>query len=424
MQESHNRVGLLRRILITHLNGPLFYLAFVASCFPYVVFFPGAASDLQPAALVFAIVFISLSRRIPPREKLSGMVWIEAVILAISAAYAFLKFAIDPNFTIRSFAYFLSPLVFYLMGVRSTQERLLNQRQLFYIALIWLAVGCAQKFAMPTFGYELLRAPRTTAERGVTSLAAEPSFYAIQMLLLMLLNWIEPFRQLNNKTDSKNFQIYFFTEILLILQIVLLSQSFLGILLLLLFLFFRAISRFPILTLVTLIPTILIIRGFQPELADFFYQFRANGRAINIVWKLLSAPEKLLMFDQSMGERLSDIVLSIHSYQLDPYLNIGANTDEWSNFTKSTLKDFRFLQFSSGGSRVMSGIGTALYELGTVGLILSGGFLMPMLRAKRKAVIASLTLIACLLNATQLAIPMVGIILGVLIGSKTRSNQL
>jgi hypothetical protein len=409
-----------------HLLSLLLSLSLISACFPYFVIFKATESDLQPAPLCLAVVFIFVSLPQLLRTKIAINFWIIFSLLFTAASFGLLKFAIEPNFTFRSLAYFLSPLIFFVIGVESLQLSRLSDKFLFYVSCIWFLAAVIQRFIKPDFAYLILNAPRTTAERGVTSLAAEPSFYAIQILMLIILNWIRPIEAVGRR-NSIFFKINIrqLTEILLMIQIIFFAQSFLGVLLLAFFIFMRAFSVWPLVSVTTLAILGLLTSFFHHELTEYLYQIRANGRAINLVWKILHNPATIVVSDQSMGERLTDIILSFYSFLSDPFFNVGNSTAEWKQFTRDNMNSFPFLKYSLGGSRIMSGIGTALYELGTVGFILFTSFLAPTLQFKnRKTIVASLTLVVCLINATQLALPLAGIILGTLALQTHPANSL
>jgi hypothetical protein len=164
------------------------YGCIVAASFPYVKLLYATESDLQPPAIVFALVFLLSSLPMLATQKLSPKSWLLIFMLLIPAGFALLKFAVEPSFSVRSTLYFFSLLIFVIIGLNSNLSKILTPKFFLSVAAVWLLFGLGQRYFQPQFGSWLLRSPRTSSGRGVYALAAEPSFYAIQLLLLLILN--------------------------------------------------------------------------------------------------------------------------------------------------------------------------------------------------------------------------------------------
>lgn len=391
----------------------ILFACLLACCFPYIKIFHATESDLQPAALGLAILFIFSTLPNLARTKYSGNSWMLLGGLAAPAIFAMLKLMLEHDFSLRSAAYYLSIPVFLIIGVEVNRSKLLTQKLLLLVTLVWLCVGLVQKYHDPDFCYSLLRAPRTTANRGVVSLAAEPSFYSIQALMLTMLNWlISPIRRLRRRISL---HVYVMTELLLIYQIVALSQSFFGVLLLAIFITVRFCLYKPVASTLTGITGAWIWYKYGRSIAGYIEANSSGRRIFSLVAQGLRNPMDILLQDQSAGERITDIVLSFHSLNFEPTLSPGSNTSEWLNFVNVHQHDFNFLKFAAHGSRVMSGAGTALFELGTMGLAIGICFLLPIFNFSKKSAVVAMALSITLVAAIPLSMPLVGVILGLAI---------
>jgi hypothetical protein len=384
----------------------------LASCFPYVKFIYSTESDLQPFALGLGLFFLFLASPILLRQKNSKIFWLILSMLSAPMIFASLKLLIDPNFSVRSAAYYLSVPVFFIFGVESSKAKVWTSKFLFLVATIWLFVGLAQKHLDPELGRSILQTMRTTPNRGVVSLATEPSFYAIQCLMLIIMNWIMSAEKNNGLRRIANLSSL--TEILLIFQIVFLAQSFMGTLLLLIFLALRLGAKFPTASLSLGVLMLLFYISYGESVGEYLTTNFPDRRMLWLIGKSLRSSSEIISFDQSAGERISDIVLSFYSMIIEPWLNPGLSSAEWASFAMQHIQDFNYLKFSAFGPRIMSGFGTGFFELGTMGVLIPLAFMMPMLPIIRKNLVVTFTFLIILIAAIQLSLPLVGIILGVL----------
>ncbi len=405
---------------INSIQKKILFTCLLACCFPYIKIFYATESDLQPAALCLAVLFICSTLPILARTKYSLNKWVLFGGLAAPAIFALVKVLIETDFTLRSAAYYVSIPVFFLIGIESTRSKLWTPKLLLLITLVWLCVGLVQKYYDPDFCYSLLRAPRTTANRGVVSLAAEPSFYSSQALMLLILNWlISPIRRHGNRIYISASLI---TELLLIYQILALSQSFFGVMLLAIFVTVRLCLYKPAASMLTGITGLWIWFIYGKNIADYFEANFTGRRIFSLLAQGLRNPMEILLKDQSAGERITDIVLSFHSLNLEPILSPGSNTSEWFNFVNVHQHDFNFLKFAAHGARIMSGTGTAIFELGTMGMAIALCFLLPLSNFSKKSVVVAFALSITLVAAIPLSMPLVGIILGLAI-APTRTQH-
>jgi hypothetical protein len=392
----------------------------LACCFPYVKTIHATDSDLQPPALLLGVLFLLALIPSLVSNKQTKLVWLMGSMLTLIASFALVKLYLDPGFTLRSAAYYLSPIVFFAMGVTYRRQQMFSNKLLFIVASTWLLVGLAQKFYDPRFAYDLLRYPRTSENRGVVGLAAEPSFYAIQSLMLLILNWL--MRPPTKAGIKRYLNLSNLTALILILQILFLAQSFFGVILLLIFVAIYLVAKYPVFTSSLAVFATLSLAYFAPSPTDLDTFKTSNRRVLVLIAKAIEDPSKILTSDQSAGERLTDIVLSFKSLLMEPIINPGSNTTVWRDFVSENIGNVSYLKFAAPGSRIMSGIGSGVFELGSMGLILGLCFLLPVVRRDRMAQITAITLFIVLLAATPLSLPLVGIILGI-VASPGRIKQ-
>jgi len=394
----------------------------LACYFPYIVVGSATESDLQPAALICGLLFVCISTPNLSRVSRPKIEWVTLILLFIPACYALAKLALDSSFTTRSAAYYLSLPVFFIVGSELLRRNLLTPTILFTVSIIWLSSGLIQKYFDPTFGYGLMHAPRTTPNRGVVSLAAEPSFYAIQCLMLMMANSLTT-RKTSGLT-RKAFNLSTLTELILIFQIIFLARSFFGVLLLLIFLLVRMFISIPFKAAFLSLIFLLVFGVTGQDLSDLVLQKLPEGRIFSLISRASKEPLDILITDQSAGERLTDIVLSFYSFAEEPILNPGRGTLDWRSYVAEHMGNFDYLNFSAGGERIMSGLGAAAFELGTIGCLILLAFLLPLVTFDKRAQVIMLALILSLLAAIQLSLPLVGVLVGATLVSRRQRSPL
>jgi hypothetical protein len=153
---------------------------------------------------------------------------------------------------------------------------------------------------------------------------------------------------------------------------------------------------------------------FAPSPGDLTFLETSNIRLLQLVFKTLQDPFKVITIDQSAGERLTDIVLSFQSLLTESIISPGSNTSVWRDFVSQNIGTVIYLKFAAPGSRIMSGIGAAVFELGSIGLLFGLCVLMPLVRRDKMTQIASVALFIVLLAAIPLALPLVGVLVGIM----------
>lgn len=153
---------------------------FLAVLFPYVSPVP-TPYDTQPWALALSLLILTMFLG-SGRFLLPCPLW----ALLISFIYAALIFSFNRGpmlGALRSLVGYAS--VFCIAGAAYLTARWLRPKVFVGAVLIWALVGFIQLTVYKEFGQQLVPRLSTSAERGVTSLAVEPSYYAITAVFFL-----------------------------------------------------------------------------------------------------------------------------------------------------------------------------------------------------------------------------------------------
>ncbi len=383
--------------------------------FPYISLF-NTPFDTQPFALIFSILLflILLDRK---QNALSFPLPLWFILLIFFYAIYFYLIISDWVYGYRSLAGYAS---IFFIGLASYKTfKYVNLKFYFSAISIWLIVGLMQLLVEKKLGQWLLPRMSTDAFRGVTSLAVEPSYYAIVCIFLLILN--EIFR-INGKYSRK---LYFVIMLALSFQI-LISLSGMGLLFLAIFffskfisaiIFDRTIKNLSMLSFIVIIPLISILSFlFIPELQ--------NTRGGDLLIKVIRDPITVFYTDGSVADRASHLLLSFYSLIYSHGVGLGLGT--WNNYADSLVswaggwvEEIATDKLTLSG-RIMSGWGSAIFELGIIGIFLIFIFLWIMLvgicrNKKMRSVYATsiIVIFFIMLMAVPLAFPLFGYTLGV-----------
>lgn len=368
--------------------------------FPYLAPLP-LPTDTQPYALLVAgIALLLLGLRAPVPVALL------ALLLPVAVAFLLLPADIG-NFTAwRSALAYVS-----LFAIASATLLLargghpLSDRLLAASVYVWFTVGVLQMFAGRTLLTGLVSEARTTADRGVTALATEPSHYATVAAFLLLLLF------LRGRERS-------LAGLLCVVQIVLLAQSAQVALLLafVVVVYGLAMAR-PVVFLVGLLAPLAVLAAWGLEVT-----LRTDGlRILELLSLLIDNPALLVVADPSGNQRLAAIFFAFKGF-LDHGFLPGSLADFGAYMGAQLDSGAWPLFFADPTERILSGYGAALYELGMFGLavpLVAGFGLFRYFRGSvRHAVVASALLHPLMLTAVPLAVPLVGLTIGMCYGPR------
>jgi hypothetical protein len=214
--------------------------------------------------------------------------------------------------------------------------------------VLWFVAGCLQLLIEPSILNILLNS-RTTEGRGVTGLAPEPSYYGLTIIQMWLLLYVV------NKKRALRLDVLTICA----LQIFVLSKSPLAIIIAisLLFLYFLFNPNKILLIVLIVLMGVFIF-------SDIFI---ISGRFARFIEVVKENPGGLLYVDGSVSERFFHIYLSIkHSFAnyLVPH---GFNSFEYVVDLGQSQYDAYW--WAMAKTKILSGIGASLFELGWFGLV-------------------------------------------------------
>lgn len=216
-------------------------------CFmPFVKFIPlGLKTDTQPLALMWAFLYI-LKRGINDRKLyLSRHYLFLCFYLVICAFFILMMNPFLPSSKLNGPDYGFCVVrnlitvgsIILITGASSLllKRNGLNERLIKILINVWFVVGIVQRYFDANFLTSIVANARTSGNRGVVSLASEPSFYGYMCLLFGL--FVYDFK--------KNRALYFIN---IIVQIIFLAKSFNTIILISVFVFFIGLKRISLFT--------------------------------------------------------------------------------------------------------------------------------------------------------------------------------
>ena len=318
-------------------------MLFTMLLFPFVRFIPIEAlgSDTQIHCLIIPMMALFLAKK----TKLPRIYFLLFIPIAV-ATFFLIKEPIN-NFAVitRWMQYnglFLGCAGSYIL-LKSDNKKILNEKYLLIIFLIYFFVGLIQTFFYKEFLNFLVSSTgmRSSVSRGVTSLSNEPSFYADNNFLFFLL-----FNSLNLKYKKT-------VSFLAIFQTLFFARSSLGLCLFAVYFFLNFIFRFNLKKLaIYSIGLILIIISFN--------LFLKNTRIYTLSNLLIQNPQ-LILKDNSANKRSGGLIQGIKGSIDNNFLPNGFEKWKYYSTEQNTLENENaILVPEKGGSR----IGSTLFELG------------------------------------------------------------
>ena len=265
---------------------------------------------------------------------------------------------------------------------------------------IWLFAGLMQVvFGKYVFGF--LVAARTTYDRGVTSLAPEPTYFAVVLVFLSWLIWIESGYRL---THGARLLI-----IINVISVVVLAKSAMGVVFILLFLsvylMTYALSKKAMYLILFLMPLLFVSSGEN-------YYVEEESRVSKIYDKMKNDPLHIIEEDASINSRVAHVAIPLYGVLSDYGKPHGYNV--YAEQAESLVNYFDgIFWYGYGGDKIMSALASSLYELGwfSVALVMYVVMLLRNTINIRHAFINTVIMFAYLMAAIPIAFPMTGMIL-------------
>jgi hypothetical protein len=389
-------------------------LLFFMVCFPYISLID-TPFDTQPYAVAFSTLILILMLVYQKDVKIHKLLIPYLIVLA----YALIMYLLNPNATgLRSLVGYASVCILAIAGF--TCFKSVKTKHFISVVIVWFVFGVSQLLISKRLGAFLLPRLSTSEERGITSLAVEPSLYSVICIYFLILNDIF----LARKSYSK--KIHFSVSVLIIIQL-LLSRTGVGFVLFFIYLISKMISQRNVVRIfqsfIGILSLFIIIVLLLLNVPDL-----KMTRLGSLVYLLFNNPSMLIFSDGSIIDRIVHIVVShlsiFYSYGL------GLGLGNWSIFAHSLVdhiggftSEIASIYMTTGSGRIMSGWGTAIFELGLIGVLFLGAFIYLMRLGYRrtsgeikKVYLSSfITLYFLMLMAVPLSFPLFGYMIGVFV---------
>lgn len=347
--------------------------------------------DTQPFAFIlgFAATITFLSNKIPIGIWLLILPSIATLIIALASTTL-----IDG---LRSLVIYSSPWVFASLAYLSIKKKIDISTYIGYMLFLWFLIALIQWVINPQL-FEFFVSARTTTDRGVTSLAPEPSFYGlsiIQMWLVLLM--IKPDYALRPLIIG-----------LCIFQVFLMAQSTLAIIIFIIIFLTYALRNV----------ILLFISIFAATFLTFYIQNTDNksNRFFLLLEGFLESPSDILYMDGSISDRFYHIFLSLKYSSASGFSPHGFS--EFSDLIIKAKLQYDSFWWGEASNKIMSGIGGALFELGWLAFIYFVIFYAYLVTSRdisfgNKLAIGMGTFLI-LLNSVTMAAPFFGIMIGIM----------
>lgn len=373
--------------------------------------------DTQPYALLFATV--ALLAWIS-KERVGALPTRLACCLLVAVA-ATLMWGLGGGTLVgaRSLAGYATFALVAVLAYWSSDQRL--GRTLPILVAIMGTVALIQSFVHREFLAQLLPRLATSDGRGVTSLTPEPSIYAIECVALLVMNAFCVSR------GDYSTRVFHVTRLALFGQIAL-AGSALGFVLLLAYLLISELASGKFMRAL-MGTTVTAFAAMTVAWLSIRWETVSDSRFSNLVRLAMRSPEDVLIADQSVAERAFAIEASVRSLAMSG--GFGHGVGEWATAVPDIVARFpslgRYGVSLVGQDRIMSGFGTAVFELGLIGLLIPASVvsLLIVRRADLSTWQKSTGGFLALAMATSmpLAFPLFGLLFGLAI-TKPKGKQL
>jgi hypothetical protein len=310
------------------------WLLYFGCFFPFIKFIIYIGSDTQPTGLLAALLIVvayGIQNRKTEMTQLLGVVG--AVVALAGALAVFGRLWVNLYDTLRSYFGYISLLIIPLGTYLIFKQRGgPNERLIKIIIWVWFAAGFIQKYIDSSFLENVLSRYSTNEARGVVGMGSEPSAYGYMCLFMILL--VMKF--------EKNRWLYIAN---LLIQIVVFAQSTVTLLYLAVYIGMYLINELVCGKKYALLKFVVLAGGGAGGLVLISNFARQGSRMQVLVWNLFHKPEMLLE-DGSITLRVQAIEYSITEFIANYGMPHGLS------------------------KKIMSGIGTVLYEFGIFGIIL------------------------------------------------------
>jgi hypothetical protein len=297
---------------------------------------------MQPYSLSFAILlFFTFKKRFSLTQIFILAVFIASTFILIANPLNFIAFRSYFNYFS---LFFVSYVSFYVLKSKKINFELFLKMSIG----VWVFIGIVQTIFYREFLTFLVSSSRTTESRGVTSLAAEPTFYGIVLIFFLIY-------LLHTKFHMRNFYIF-----LCVFGIIFLAKSSMAVLFLFIIISFYAITHISF--------KYLFISAISFALVPMLIEkFMSGTRLAKLISKIADDPVSSVLGDASVNDRVFHVFFSLKGSYDNYFLPNGYLS--WNGYALNEVPkygEYVMVDLFSIGGRIMSGYGAAFFELGFI----------------------------------------------------------
>lgn len=354
--------------------------------------------DSQPWALISGFVFLLYGRyvHIPPYMGPLTVSITMGIFLTL-----FLSADPLPSDIFRSISSYAVLLIVYVAFYTYLFHFGFPSGLIFFSCISWLAFTLIEAFA-PSVRI-MIAAYRTSAERGFTSLAPEPTFFAI---FLFFISWIILVG--HNYRPAKRDKLLLLANLIGIVALAR-SSMVIGYIAVTAAIYtccvaIKALGSFRLTK--RAIPLIFLLTFGVPLIFFLIDTFMAETRAGDLLSKVFeNGFIRVIMSDESISTRVEDAVLSLHGATVNVLVPGGIDTyAEQKQVLRMSWGDFFIYPYE--GNKIMSWNGTLIYELGIFGVLAYCFLIAAAVRKSGAKLVEIITFITVSTGAIPMAFPL------------------
>ena len=388
------------------------FFFFIFSLIPWINF--GVNNfDIQPWSFVFAIIFLAcLKKLIIPVYSIKIL-----TLVLIGLSFALLATnSINIFFLFRAIVNYLSLPILYVAFYNYFIRYNFPLKLFVIFNFLWIGVGLIQ-LSFPEINFSFVNQRNVDEIRGSSSLAPEPTFFAI---FLFFSSWI--LIETKNFAMSKNIKILLFLNFLAVLFIAKSSMVFLFYIITItsflvsnfFYIFIdlkflkKEVSSFVIFLIIIFLVFIIFKIFFYNTRLFFFIEQFFNSQSIL----------EIIKTDASVNSRVESVYFSVIG-SLKNYLLPGG-LDTFVEMRKEILNSMENEIFYNRveSNKIMSWIGSIIYELGIFGIIIITLFFKAIYRNFKGSLFYLATLIIILFSAIPVAFSLIPMLFSLVVYNK------
>ncbi len=388
------------------------FFFFIFSLIPWINF--GVNNfDIQPWSFVFAIIFLAcLKKLIIPVYSIKIL-----TLVLIGLSFALLATnSINIFFLFRAIVNYLSLPILYVAFYNYFIRYNFPLKLFVIFNFLWIGVGLIQ-LSFPEINFSFVNQRNVDEIRGSSSLAPEATFFAI---FLFFSSWI--LIETKNFAMSKNIKILLFLNFLAVLFIAKSSMVFLFYIITItsflvsnfFYIFIdlkflkKEVSSFVIFLIIIFLVFIIFKIFFYNTRLFFFIEQFFNSQSIL----------EIIKTDASVNSRVESVYFSVIG-SLKNYLLPGG-LDTFVEMRKEILNSMENEIFYNRveSNKIMSWIGSIIYELGIFGIIIITLFFKAIYRNFKGSLFYLATLIIILFSAIPVAFSLIPMLFSLVVYNK------